>query len=214
MLDETVGARAERKSLQSVYDCDLLGTNIAPTSLDSSVATWAEAERIPRDGPFAIIAQTCASRRFVSLNVATASGFRHVLAPLEHAVKPLRLSREPHPFVSNSSANIKACPSFLPYAFRILRRPNSAKPFSQFFNPFELHISTLHLCPPSYPLYSTGPSLTQDQLSVAAYYTKLKELWDELASYSDLPSCTCGAMKKHVEREERNALMQFLMGLN
>ncbi|CAL9025317.1 unnamed protein product [Prunus brigantina] len=31
----------------------LLGTNIAPTSLDSSVAAWAEAEWIPRDGPFA-----------------------------------------------------------------------------------------------------------------------------------------------------------------
>ncbi|CAL2276225.1 unnamed protein product [Prunus armeniaca] len=31
-------------------DCDLLGTNIAPTSLDSSVAAWAEAEWIPRDG--------------------------------------------------------------------------------------------------------------------------------------------------------------------
>ncbi|CAL2229734.1 unnamed protein product [Prunus armeniaca] len=44
MLDETVGARAKRKSLQSVYDLDLLGTNIAPTSLDSSVATWVEAE--------------------------------------------------------------------------------------------------------------------------------------------------------------------------
>lgn len=57
-------------------------------------------------------------------------------------------------------------------------------------------------------------SLTQDQLSVAAYYTKLKALWDEFASYSDLPSCTCGAIKKHVERKERNALMQFLMGLN
>ncbi|CAL8988546.1 unnamed protein product, partial [Prunus brigantina] len=31
----------------------LLGTNIAPTSLDSSVVAWAEAEWIPRDGPFA-----------------------------------------------------------------------------------------------------------------------------------------------------------------
>ncbi|CAL8992007.1 unnamed protein product, partial [Prunus brigantina] len=31
----------------------LLGTNIAPTSLDSSVAAWPEAEWIPRDGPFA-----------------------------------------------------------------------------------------------------------------------------------------------------------------
>ncbi|CAL2247196.1 unnamed protein product [Prunus armeniaca] len=53
MLEETVGARAEGKSLQSVHDRDLLGTNIAPASLDSSVAAWAEVERIPRDGPFA-----------------------------------------------------------------------------------------------------------------------------------------------------------------
>ncbi|CAL2257628.1 unnamed protein product [Prunus armeniaca] len=53
MLDETVGARALGKSLQSVYDRVLLGTNIAPTSLDSSVAARAEVERIPRDGPFA-----------------------------------------------------------------------------------------------------------------------------------------------------------------
>lgn len=57
-------------------------------------------------------------------------------------------------------------------------------------------------------------SLTQDQLSVAAYYTKLKGLWDELAAYDDLPTCTCGSMKKHTEQEERNKLMQYLMGLN
>ncbi|CAL9012921.1 unnamed protein product [Prunus brigantina] len=38
-----------------LYDCDLLGTNIAPTSLDSSVVGWAEAEWIPRDGPFAFL---------------------------------------------------------------------------------------------------------------------------------------------------------------
>ncbi|CAL2239373.1 unnamed protein product [Prunus armeniaca] len=54
MLDESVGARVERKSPQSAYDRDLLGTNIAPTSLDSSVVAWAEAERIPRDVPFAL----------------------------------------------------------------------------------------------------------------------------------------------------------------
>ncbi|CAL8993885.1 unnamed protein product, partial [Prunus brigantina] len=50
-----VDARAERKSLRSVYDRDLLGTNIAPTSLDSSVVAWVEAEWIPRDGPFAFL---------------------------------------------------------------------------------------------------------------------------------------------------------------
>ena len=45
----------------------------------------------------------------------------------------------------------------------------------------------------------------QDQLSVSTYYTKLKGLWDELASYSD---ATYGA------QHDQQKLMQFLMGLN
>ncbi|KAB2630179.1 hypothetical protein D8674_007698 [Pyrus ussuriensis x Pyrus communis] len=36
----------------------------------------------------------------------------------------------------------------------------------------------------------------------------MKSLWDELSSYSESVSCTCGA------QNERNKLMQFLMGLN
>lgn len=48
----------------------------------------------------------------------------------------------------------------------------------------------------------------QEQLSISAYYTKLKSLWDELASYIDASSCTCGA------QQDRKKLMQFLMGLN
>ncbi|CAL2239734.1 unnamed protein product [Prunus armeniaca] len=103
----------------------------------------------------AIIAQTCTSRRFVSSNETTASGLPTRHRVFEHAVRPLRLSRGPCPFVSNSSVNIKVYPSsFLPYAFRIFRRPNSAKLFSQFFNPFELHISALYLFLPSYPFVS------------------------------------------------------------
>ncbi|XP_068339019.1 uncharacterized protein [Pyrus communis] len=51
-------------------------------------------------------------------------------------------------------------------------------------------------------------SLTQGQHYVAVYYTKLKGLWDELASYSSSTICTCGA------QHETNRLMQFLMGLN
>ncbi|KAI5352641.1 hypothetical protein L3X38_005532 [Prunus dulcis] len=50
--------------------------------------------------------------------------------------------------------------------------------------------------------------LTQDQLSVTAYYTKLKGLWDELASYTDSSTCTCAA------HGDCNKLMQFLIGLN
>ena len=38
-------------------------------------------------------------------------------------------------------------------------------------------------------------SLMQDQSSVVVYFNKLKGYWDELASYSPLPSCTCGGMK-------------------
>ncbi|KAF7143271.1 hypothetical protein RHSIM_Rhsim05G0165100 [Rhododendron simsii] len=49
--------------------------------------------------------------------------------------------------------------------------------------------------------------LSQDQITVAAYYTKLKGLWDELSSYNDT-ICSCGADHK------RRRLMQFLMGLN
>jgi hypothetical protein len=46
--------------------------------------------------------------------------------------------------------------------------------------------------------------LAQDQMTVAAYYTRLKKLWDELGSYNDTV-CSCGADHK------RRRLMQFLM---
>ena len=47
--------------------------------------------------------------------------------------------------------------------------------------------------------------LRQEQLSVSAYYTKLKGLWDELASYNVAP---------HRAQQDQQKLMQFLMGLN
>ncbi|KAL6206049.1 hypothetical protein ACLB2K_023300 [Fragaria x ananassa] len=50
--------------------------------------------------------------------------------------------------------------------------------------------------------------IEQGQMSVAAYYTKLKGLWDELASYTLSVTCTCG------NQNDRTKLMQFLMGLN
>ncbi|KAM1677882.1 hypothetical protein ACFXTI_038146 [Malus domestica] len=51
-------------------------------------------------------------------------------------------------------------------------------------------------------------TISQGSSSVSAYFTRLKGLWDELASYSDACSCSCGT--KH----DRQHLMQFLMGLN
>jgi hypothetical protein len=49
--------------------------------------------------------------------------------------------------------------------------------------------------------------VSQAQMIVASYYTKLKGLWDELRSYSRTV-CSYGADHK------RRQLMQFLMGLN
>ncbi|XP_040373173.1 uncharacterized protein LOC121052379 [Rosa chinensis] len=48
--------------------------------------------------------------------------------------------------------------------------------------------------------------IEQGHMSVAAYYTKLKALWDELASFNSV-TCTC-------DQNDRTKLMQFLMGLN
>ncbi|CAL8993181.1 unnamed protein product, partial [Prunus brigantina] len=53
-LQSTTTPRKVCKGIEiSSYDRDLLGTNIAPTSLDSSVAAWAEAKWISWDGLFA-----------------------------------------------------------------------------------------------------------------------------------------------------------------
>ena len=49
--------------------------------------------------------------------------------------------------------------------------------------------------------------VSQSQMTVAAYYTKLKGLWDELGSYNGTV-CSCGVDHK------RRQLLQFLMGLN
>ncbi|CAL9009693.1 unnamed protein product [Prunus brigantina] len=57
-------------------------------------------------------------------------------------------------------------------------------------------------------------SHTQGTMSVSLYYTKLKALWDELASYNLSPTCSCGGMKTYNEQKDRDHIMQFLMGLN
>ncbi|XP_073302959.1 uncharacterized protein [Primulina huaijiensis] len=54
----------------------------------------------------------------------------------------------------------------------------------------------------------------QGHQSVSIYYTKLKALWDELGSYHDPIACHCGGVKGLLEREEKEKVMQFLMGLN
>ncbi|KAL0355447.1 UNVERIFIED_CONTAM: hypothetical protein Sradi_3991600 [Sesamum radiatum] len=62
-------------------------------------------------------------------------------------------------------------------------------------------------------------SISQGNLSVTAYYTKLKQYWDELVCLKPPAMCSCGrcicdSNKAKTEEIEENQLMQFLMGLS
>ncbi|KAL0291445.1 UNVERIFIED_CONTAM: hypothetical protein Sradi_7025800, partial [Sesamum radiatum] len=61
--------------------------------------------------------------------------------------------------------------------------------------------------------------VTQGNMSITEYYTKLKKLWDELMCLAPTPKCTCsgctcGASKDMAEMHSSNQLIQFLVGLN
>ena len=65
-----------------------------------------------------------------------------------------------------------------------------------------------------YQLHRNIFTLTQGVLSVSAYYTKLKNLWDGYDSILPPPSCDCNKSKEYVEQLQYQRLLQFLMGLN
>ncbi|XP_074271410.1 uncharacterized protein LOC141595345 [Silene latifolia] len=50
--------------------------------------------------------------------------------------------------------------------------------------------------------------------SVVEYYTRLKMIWDELANYSKVKDCTCGAAAMIAKEREEEKVHQFLMGLD
>nr|GLL39973.1 copia protein (gag-int-pol protein) [Ipomoea trifida] len=59
----------------------------------------------------------------------------------------------------------------------------------------------------------------QHGLTIAGYFGKLKGLWDDLASYEQMPVCECGGCKCNIstkldKRREEEKLHQFLMGLD
>ncbi len=56
--------------------------------------------------------------------------------------------------------------------------------------------------------------MQQQDLSVVAYYSKLKALWDELATYSNVLQCTYEALRELVADKQCEKLFHFLMGLN
>lgn len=68
--------------------------------------------------------------------------------------------------------------------------------------------------PRIYELKRSIVNTLQQQESVCAYYTALKTKWDELGSYTKIPTCTCGASKEFQALLHSERVHQFLMGLN
>lgn len=57
-------------------------------------------------------------------------------------------------------------------------------------------------------------TVTQGNMTISQYYTKLKKLWDELNFLTPVPECTCGTARTITDALDSNRLIQFLMGLN
>ncbi|KAM1434699.1 hypothetical protein ACFX2I_042754 [Malus domestica] len=66
--------------------------------------------------------------------------------------------------------------------------------------------------PTIYQIQKSIASLSQGSMTVSAYFTKLKGLWDKLETYR--PFLICDQTKAHNEQIEEDRMMQFLMGLN
>ncbi|KAL0366830.1 UNVERIFIED_CONTAM: hypothetical protein Sradi_3573100 [Sesamum radiatum] len=68
--------------------------------------------------------------------------------------------------------------------------------------------------PTIYNLEREIASISQGELSVTAYFTKIKMLRDELVCLDPIPSCVCAAHRQIMAREDSRQLIRFLMGLN
>jgi hypothetical protein len=68
--------------------------------------------------------------------------------------------------------------------------------------------------PRIYQIQKSISALSQDDLSIGVYFTKIKALWDELNNYRPIPYCSCGSMKTIHEYFHHEYVFQFLMGLN
>ncbi|OIS96198.1 hypothetical protein A4A49_58555, partial [Nicotiana attenuata] len=65
-----------------------------------------------------------------------------------------------------------------------------------------------------YQLWTEISTLRQGMDSITSYFSKLKDLWDELDILAHLPPCDCEESRPYVEHLVRQRLLQFLMGLN
>lgn len=58
----------------------------------------------------------------------------------------------------------------------------------------------------------TLTSLLKGNINALSYFTRIKDLWDELVAFQVLP--TSNQIKAHNDQTEEDYLIQFLMGLN
>ncbi|GJR45493.1 LTR copia-type gag-polypeptide [Tanacetum coccineum] len=73
--------------------------------------------------------------------------------------------------------------------------------------------------PRAYELKQAISNTKQEGMTVSAYYTKLRGLWDEMKSFLPIPickckGCTCDIGKSLRELKEKEQLYEFLMGLD
>jgi hypothetical protein len=68
--------------------------------------------------------------------------------------------------------------------------------------------------PQIFQLQKILTTLSQENSSVSQYFTRIKSIWDELNNYDPMPSCTCGGMRSIHEKNNRDRVFQFLMGLD
>ena len=66
--------------------------------------------------------------------------------------------------------------------------------------------------PAVFQIQKSIATMSQGTMTVAAYFTKIKALWDELETYRS--PLTYNQRQAHLEQREEDRLMQFLMGLN
>ncbi|XP_070002393.1 uncharacterized protein [Nicotiana sylvestris] len=65
-----------------------------------------------------------------------------------------------------------------------------------------------------YHLLTAIATLSQGTDSVTIYYSKMKDLWDELDVIAPLASCDCEESRPSIELLINIRLLQFLIGLN
>lgn len=57
-------------------------------------------------------------------------------------------------------------------------------------------------------------AISQENTFISMYFTRLKQIWDELSTMEVLPPCTCDVSKIMDGIYNKQKVMRFLMGLN